>query len=100
MKITRSGECKNSPKNAFVEDFVIDFITSAEIRGRVEDSASLPSMPHDVSEVQIIHAISHGRVGAANGILSMGGSKQPFSVFMEFTSAKAMLVRSLNLYWQ
>jgi len=98
MKITRSGECKNSPKNAFVENLVIDLIAGSGIAGRVEDVASLPAVPTGITEVEIIHAISHGKVGAANGFLVIGGAKQPFAIFMEFTSAKAALVRSLTLY--
>lgn len=98
MKITRSGECKNSPKNAAVEDLVIDLITGTSLAGRVEDIASIPLVPHGVSGVEMVHAISHGKIGAANGTLTVGGAKQPFAVFIEFTSTKATLARRLTLY--
>lgn len=98
MKITRSGKCKNSPKNAFVEDAVIDLIATISLKGRVEDITSLPRVPDDVSEVEIINAISHGKVGAANGSITVSGVKQPFAAFMEFTSTNATLIRSLTLY--
>ena len=98
MKITRSGKCTNSPKNAFVEDFVIDLIAGISLEGRVEDTTSLPHVPDDVSAVEIMNAISHGKVGAANGSMTVSGIRQPFAAFIEFTSTKATLVRSLTLY--
>ncbi len=98
MKITRSGKCKNSPKNAFVEDFVIDLIAANSLAGRVEESTSLPNVPDDVSAVEIMNAISHGKIGAANGSMTVSGVKQSFAAFMEFTSTKATLIRSLTLY--
>src|SRR5690606_6600653 len=39
VKITRSGECKNSPKNAFVEDFVIDLLAAESLADRMEAGA-------------------------------------------------------------
>jgi len=98
MKINRSGECKNSPKNAFVENLVIDLFTATSLEGRVEGIAWIPLVPHGVSEVEMVHAISHGKIGAANGSLTVGGAKQPFAVFIEFTSTKATLARSVSLY--
>lgn len=98
MKITRSGECKNSPKNAFVEELVIGLISGTSLAESVQDRVSLPCVPDGVSELHIIHAISHGKVGAANGTMTIGGIQQPFAVFMEFTSTKATLVKSLILY--
>ena len=98
MKITRSGDCKNSPKNAFVEDFVIDLLAAKSLAGRLEETAYLPPVPDELREIEITHAISHGKVGAANGIMTIDGSKRPFAAFIEFTSTKATLVRSVDLY--
>lgn len=99
MKITRSGECKNSPKNAFVEDFVVDLLASESLSDRMEEVASLPEVPNNLTEIEISHAISHGRIGAANGSITTGGSKKHFAVFIEFTSTKGTLARRVTLYW-
>lgn len=98
VKIMGSRECKNSPKNAFVEDFVVDLLAAKSLAGRVDKSASLPAVPEGLSEIEITHAISHGKVGAANGTLSISGSNKPFAAFIEFTSSKAVIVRSVTLY--
>src|SRR5690606_26681226 len=63
VKITRSGECKNSPKNAFVEDFVVDLLASGSVADRMEAGVLLPDIPDDLTEIEIFHAISHGRIG-------------------------------------
>lgn len=98
VKVTRSAQCKNSPKNAFVEDFVIDLIAGARIEGKVADGASLPVVPDDVSAVEIVNAISHGKVGAANGSMTVNGVRRPFAAFVQFTTNKATQVKSLTLY--
>lgn len=61
VKIMGSRECKNSPKNAFVEDFVVDLLAAKSLAGRVDKSASLPAVPEGLSEIEITHAISHVR---------------------------------------
>lgn len=99
MKITRSGECKNSPKNAFVEDFVVDLLAGKDLSGRMEGVASLAEGLDGLTEIEIAHAISHGKVGAANGTIKAGGSARAFAVVIEFTSTKGTLVRHMDLYW-
>ena len=99
MKITRSGECKNSPKNAFVEDFVVDWLTTESLSGRIEAGTSLPEIPDDITEIEICHAISHGKIGAANGSITARGLKKPFAVFIEFASTKGTLARNVSLYF-
>ncbi|WP_417578689.1 hypothetical protein [Pelagibacterium sp.] len=98
MKITRSADCKNSPKNAFVEELVIGLFTGANLATHLQDGAALPGVPEGVSAVDITHAISHGKIGAANGTMTVGGVQQPFAIFIEFSSTKATLVKSLSLY--
>lgn len=99
MKVTRSGECKNSPRNAFVEDFVVDWLAAESLSGRLEAGASLPELPDDLTEIDILHAISHGKIGAANGSITARGSKKPFAVFIEFASTKGTLARNVSLYF-
>lgn len=76
----------------------MDLLAANSLAGRVDERATLPAVPDDLSEIEITHAISHGKVGAANGSLTIGGSKKPFAVFIEFTSTKATLVRRVNYY--
>lgn len=99
VRVIRSGECKNSPKNAFVEDFVIDLLARADLRGRIEETAHLPALPDGISAIEISHAISHGKVGAANGALVIDGDKAPFAAFIEFATTKGALVRTIGLYF-
>ncbi len=99
MKVTRSGECKNSPKNAFVEDFVVDWLASGDLSDRMEGGASLPEVPGGLAEIEISHAISHGKIGAANGVITANGSKKRFAVFIEFASTKGTLARNVSFYY-
>lgn len=99
MRVIRSGECRNSPKNAFVEDFVIDLLSQADLRGRVDETAHLPALPDGISAIEISHSISHGKVGAANGTLVIDGDEAPFAAFLEFATTSGTLVRTIGLYF-
>ena len=99
MRITRSGECGNSPKNAFVEDFIIDLITGEDLQGRLVEGAVVPQMPwRNASELTITHALSHGRVGAGNGVIEAGGTVRDFAIVLEFANTKGDKVRDVQLY--
>lgn len=89
---------QNSPRNAFVEDFVVDFLASESLSDRMEAGASLPEIPNDLTEIEISHAISHGKIGACSGSITTSGAKEPFAVFIEFTSTKGFLARRVSLY--
>lgn len=99
MHVIRSGACRNSPKNAFVEEFVIDFLSRNTLDSRVEDTTSRPAIPPDLTGIEIWNAISHGKIGAANGRLTTADGETPFAVFLEFATAKGTLVRKLDLYF-
>lgn len=58
----------------------------------------MPVVPDDLTEIEISHAISHGKIGAANGVITVNGSKKPFAVFIEFASTKGTLARNLSFY--
>lgn len=101
MQLIRSGECGNSPKNAFVEEFTIDLITGSRLDDRMADGAAPPTVPwQNLDLLHVIHAISHGKVGAANGTVMCDGKIVHFACVLEFSTAKADRVRTVLLYEQ
>ena len=99
MKITKSGECGNSPKNAFVEDFIIDFICANDVSAKTTEDARIPPLNWKaVTELRMTHAISHGRVGAGNGVLISEGREIAFAVMVEFANTKGDRVKTVSVY--
>jgi hypothetical protein len=64
----------------------------------MEAGALMPEIPNDLTTIEISHAISHGKIGAANGSITTRRSKHLFAVFIEFTSIKATVARRVTLY--
>ena len=117
-QVIRSSECRNSPKNAAVEDIVVTMFTKpqdfkecladdvtlhladgTEIEG--SDATVLYISRHVQRSFDILnvdHAITHGRVGAANGIVSINGRQTGFGVFVEFVNTKADRLKRIKLY--
>lgn len=52
----------------------------------------------DFEVLKIDHAITHGRVGAANGLLTIGGDQTGFCVVVEFVNVKAERLQAIKLY--
>jgi hypothetical protein len=99
MKVTRSGECSNSPKNAFVEDFTIALALGDDPGDRLSHDAQLPDIGlENATSLTILHAISHGRIGAANGEAVVNGETVAFAFVLEFTSTKGNCVRRIDFY--
>ncbi|UYN99431.1 MAG: hypothetical protein KIT02_16215 [Devosia sp.] len=99
MKVTRSGACGNSPKNAFVEDFAVDLARGADLSGKLDTGASAPDWPWpEAVAVTIQAAISHGKVGAAEGYVEVDGKRLGFVVTLRFTNTKAQCVAEARLY--
>ncbi|NGQ92851.1 hypothetical protein G5V65_18320 [Rhodobacter sp. HX-7-19] len=115
-EIIGSADCGNSPKNAFVQDIAIALetgVASVEIfdpeitwartstktlEGQAGVLQALSSTPQ-VIRVVVQHAISHGKIGAANGdTLLANGVKRPFCHVFEFTNGKARSVVSITTY--
>ncbi|GGJ32500.1 hypothetical protein [Paenibacillus hunanensis] len=99
MNIIKSGKCNNSPKNAFVEDFTIRILTSC---GQGSEAISIhwygESFQRQPDTIQVIDAISHGKIGAANGMVSVGDTEYGFAAFVEFKTTKATEVSDIKLY--
>lgn len=114
--VRRSADCGNSPKNAFVQNVAISLasgefspdIFSEEVvwcgadEATIEGKAALAkwlSQRKKPTEIEIAHAISHGKVGAANGTAILAdGHKRRFSLVFQFTNSKANAVARIDSY--
>jgi|SRR5690554_670129 len=116
VAITGSGDCGNSPKNQFAQDVAVGLETGRITPGVLSDAVSwngpgeavadgieavrqaLQERPA-VTAIFIEHAISHGRVGMANGVTVLSdGTRRRFSHVFEFTSTKAACVAAISSY--
>ena len=119
-KITSSPNCGNSPKMTFIkefniafakadvefllesvtEDIVWDIIGDKKIVGKKDFADELNKMKSKkVSELILHQILSHGKEGAANGIMELQNSKKyAFSDFYQFTGAKGAKIKSITSY--
>ncbi|GGO02005.1 hypothetical protein [Saccharibacillus kuerlensis] len=100
MNIIKSGACKNSSKNAFVEDFTIRILAAS---GQEDQEGMTLHWYGEVfekepDEIRILHAISHGKIGAANGEVQIGKIIYNAAVIIEFENTKATRVSAIKLY--
>ena len=115
IKIERSGDCGNSPKQQFLQDFVIA-IATADLDQLAQKSApdiswlraghttrtgqdQFLDAVRDLAPVEqiVIHdVVSHGRKGAVRGTIRSQGESRLFSQFVEFANTKCTHVRLLN----
>lgn len=120
VKIFSRSNCGNSPKMEFLKEFNIafakgdvEFITESvtddivwsiigdkKIEGKEKFTAELEKMESEkVSELVLEHILSHGKEGAANGIMKMqDGKKYAFSDFYVFQGAKGTKIKSMTSY--
>jgi hypothetical protein len=120
MQIWRSPDCRNSPKNLFIEELAIALTTqdikgvSSTIsdqvrwkvvgrsiaRGRQEVITALPKIfPSGASALQIGRVVSHGRGGAVNGTIELNnGEVTEFCHVFGFTNAKGTSVGQITSY--
>ena len=120
-EIIRSTDCGNSPKNRFVEDleaafarrdtgFLLDSVANdihwnivgeTPIRGKDGLEQAIKSIPQDceVTEITINHVVTHGKVGAVNGIIKRkNGRTCEFCSVYEFSNTKGTNVRDITSY--
>lgn len=115
-EINDSADCGNSPKNRFVQDIAIALETGAgqddqfdenvvwtrtpdeQITGRDALIASVAAK-ESAAKVIVEHAISHGKVGAANGeVILANGHRYRFCHVIVFTNVKANCVATIASY--
>jgi len=117
-RITLSGECGNSPKNAFAEKVAVAVLTSdsemltqaltgdcvaafpdgREAKGVEAVLAAIADLGAAPEALTITHAITHGRVGAVNGTIVRSGKPIGFALFLDFRNAKADSIAAIRLY--
>ncbi|WP_236976638.1 hypothetical protein [Membranihabitans maritimus] len=119
-KIVSSPNCGNSPKMEFLKDFNIafakgnlEFITKSvvdeiewniiggkKIEGKEKFTKELEKMKSEkAAELIIDQILSHGKEGAASGIIKMqNGKKYAFSDFYKFKGAKGVKIKSITSY--
>ncbi len=119
-KITIPIDCGNAPKMEFLKQFNIAFaegntsfllesvidnivwnlVGDRSINGKAEFSAELDSMKNvSPTELTIEKIITHGKVGAVNGIMKMpNGKNYAFSDMYEFSSAKGTKIATITSY--
>jgi hypothetical protein len=119
MKIVRSKDCGNSPKNRLIEDLAVALATGdadtvarlttddaewrivgvGELRGRAAIVAALATVDRGAaSTLKIVHALSHGRAGAANGVLEHDGKRTDFCDLFEFANTKGTSISRMTSY--
>ncbi|WP_373400068.1 nuclear transport factor 2 family protein [Algoriphagus halophilus] len=119
-KIISSPNCGNSPKMEFLKEFNIAFakgdlafisdsvtddivwniIGNKKIEGKERFAVELEKMKSKkVSELVLEQILSHGKEGAANGIMKMqDGKEYAFSEFYVFQVAKGTKIKSMTSY--
>ncbi|MCK0160501.1 nuclear transport factor 2 family protein [Allomuricauda sp. F6463D] len=119
-KIISSPNCGNSPKMEFLKDFniafakgniefIVDSVTDdivwniigdKKIEGKEKLTVELEKMkPEKVSELVLKQILSHGKEGAASGIMKMqDGKKYAFSDFYRFKGARGVKIKSITSF--
>ncbi|WP_257558148.1 hypothetical protein [Sphingobium sp. CFD-2] len=116
VEITDSSDCGNSPKNRFAQDVAVALETGNPptdmlserviwfrlhhdaVKGREAVLQAIREQP-EVSSIVIEHAISHGRVGMANGlVIFTDGARKRFCHVLDFTNTKGNCVAAINSY--
>ncbi|WP_067147780.1 nuclear transport factor 2 family protein [Pseudotamlana agarivorans] len=120
VKIITNTDCGNAPKKEFIKQFNIafaqgdiDFISEnvtdnfewqmigkKQIKGKSNFIEALKEMQaEDVVELILEKVLTHGKEGAASGILKMkNGKDYAFSDFYTFSSAKGSQIKALTSY--
>ena len=120
VKITSSPNCGNSPKMAFIKEFNIAFakadleflvesvtddivwniVGDKRITAKKNFAEELNKMKSEKpSELLLDQILTHGKEGAANGIIKMQNRKKyAFSDFYQFKGAKGAKIKSITSY--
>lgn len=93
LEVERSADCGNSPKNQFAEALVIALLSRdmATLEAAGASDMGLEQMPGEPpAKIQIEHVVTHGKVGAVSGTITMSdGRSAGFCFVLEFATAKA-----------
>ncbi|MFD1794835.1 hypothetical protein FQV27_05880 [Paracoccus aurantiacus] len=115
-KIEGSGDCGNSPKNQLAQDIAVGLETGDLPKDLLDDDITWHPPGGKKLEgaetvldalakvkppklVQVVHAISHGKVGASNGISTdADGKARGFAHVIGFTSTSAKKIADIRSY--
>lgn len=115
MQVHGSKDCGNSPKNKFVQDVAVamecgEAMPDAFSEDVTWEQPAQPIFGKDAvldylgsltkpTSVTVQHAISHGKVGAASGEVTLeNGQIRRFCHMFEFTNSKANCVAVVRSY--
>jgi hypothetical protein len=120
VKVTRSEDCGNSPKNLFIQSLAIALAKReiGSVLGSVSDdirwhvvgkmrvqgkpdlvSAISSPMAPDLAAITVHHVVTHGKAGCVNGTLqTTGGLTIDFCDVFEFTGARGDRVKAITSY--
>lgn len=121
MKVVKSGDCGNSPKNLLVQTLAVSIekadraafsrCTSEDVSwvypgrsavvGRALAADLLRTLRSQTPmKIEVEHAISHGRCGAANGTVQLASrARIRFCHIVEFASVKGDRVARITSYY-
>jgi hypothetical protein len=117
-KVIISEDCGNSPKNLFLQKFTVAFakmdtkflvdnvtddihwniVGDKIIRGKDDFASALQEM-RSAEEITILHIVTHGKSGAADGNLKFkSGRTFGFCDVYEFNNAKGQAIKNITSY--
>jgi len=114
-KVRKGADCGNSPKNTLVQELTIAMACANTNRIRdlvsndvywlavgrkpvqgIDGFCKALTRYGPVSEIAINHVLSHGRSGAIDGTVFVGGKRRAFCHMYEFVNAKGAKVQSMT----
>jgi hypothetical protein len=118
MKVVRSKDCGNSPKNQLVENLAVALATgdtatatklvtddvewsivgAEELHGRDAIVVVLERAGTKGSKLTVAHVLSHGKVGAVNGVVEHKSRVTHFCDMFEFANAKGTSIARITSY--
>ena len=120
MKIERSGDCGNSPKNLFAEEVTIalakrdaralgDRVTDdvcwrtvggTSVHGKQAFIEAIEALQREpIARLSITHVLNHGRAAAVNGVVEDArGRFADFCNVYEFGSLKGNSMKTITAY--
>lgn len=118
IKVKRSKDCGNSPKNKFSENIAVAFVkkdsnflsrsvsdgikcffsNGTHLQGKESLQNHIKKLESPI-EAKIDHVLTHGKKGAVSGSLKYkDDSRKRFCLILEFSNVKAELLSHLEIY--
>ena len=120
VEIHRSEDCNNSPQNTLLQKITVALVQQdlSFLRENVSDDiewvvngqkklqgyaalaeALEEAADSDVLRLTIMHVVSHGKAGSANGVIELDHKiTRDFCHVYEFSNAKGTMVKGINSY--